>query len=139
MRKRTKRVIKEIAIQKITSTIIVFAIVALYGLPIIHNIGLTLSTTLATLIKDFYLRRHFNNLLAKDVKAKELYEANKKKNMPTSNELLPSKTPVLDPNDELVVIEKAIYEILDQYSESDLDDGTVIHIDFGKKDDPTYH
>lgn len=54
-----KDTIKEILAHKVSSMTIGMIVVALFGIPLLQNIAITVILTTLTLIKDYFLRRHF--------------------------------------------------------------------------------
>lgn len=70
LKKRTKRTIGNILLRKGSSMLIGITVVAMFGIPLIANLTISLCITSLTLIKDFFLDRYFNNKLAQELKRK---------------------------------------------------------------------
>jgi len=65
MSHKPKIIILEIISHKVTSMIIGMSVVAMFGIPLLQNIMITLIITSLTLVKDYFLRKYFYRLALK--------------------------------------------------------------------------
>lgn len=72
MRKRTKRVFKEIIESKLSSFIIAVIVCYFEGIPVLAATKLSVIILCFTLVKDFFLKKYQHNRLVRESKEKTL-------------------------------------------------------------------
>ena len=120
---RRRDTIKEILTHKISSTAIGLVVVALFGVPLVDNVLIAVTIASLTLIKDYYLRRHYNKRYHKtqrQVIMEQYYidKANKEEqewmaaDLSGTEELLPTEIEALNLDNPLIRQQRELFDYL---------------------------